>query len=229
VSDVDRDVVRRRGDDDATTREIPEPSSFSASQSAILVAKRMVEPLDEAEKSSIARIGKVSDLGRYRLIAELARGGMGLVYLALVRGPGGFNKLFVVKELKGHLADDPSLVRMFLEEARLSAKLNHPNVVQTIEIGSEGERHYMAMEHLDGQSLNRLIVRTRKTERPLPLPYFLYVLAHTLEGLEYVHSLADFDGSLLNLVHRDVSPHNVFVTYVGQVKLVDFWIAKALD
>ncbi len=178
---------------------------------------------------SLAPVGKVSDLGRYRLIAELARGGMGVVYLALVRGPGGFNKLFVVKELKAHLAEDPNLVRMFVEEARLAAKLNHPNVVQTMEVGTEGNRPFIAMEYLDGQSLNRALSRTRKATQPFPFHYALYVLAHMLEGLHYAHSASDFDGSRMSLVHRDVSPHNVFVTYDGQVKILDFGIAKALD
>jgi serine/threonine-protein kinase len=185
--------------------------------------------VDEAEKESLAALTKVSDLGRYRLIAELARGGMGIVYLALVRGPGGFNKLFVVKELKSHLVEDVSLVRMFTEEARLAAKLNHPNVVQTIEVGAEGTRHFIAMEYLDGQSLNRVLLRARKAGKPFPLHFFLHVLAHALEGLQYAHSLVDFDGTPLGLVHRDVSPHNIFVTYDGQVKVLDFGIAKALD
>jgi serine/threonine protein kinase len=171
----------------------------------------------------------VSDVGRYRLIAELARGGMGVVYLALVRGPGGFNKLFVVKELKAHLAEDASLVSLFLEEARISAKLSHPNVVQTIEVGSDGDRHYIAMEFLDGQALNRLLNRTERAEAAVPLHFHMQILSGMLQGLEYVHDLADFDGRPFGLVHRDVSPHNVFVTYDGQVKLLDFGIAKVLD
>ncbi len=172
---------------------------------------------------------KVGDLGRYRLIAELARGGMGVVYLALVGGPGGFNKLFVVKELKAHLAEDPALVRMFVEEARLAAKLNHPNVVQTIEVGNDGNRHFIAMEFLDGQSLSRALNRARRDGGALPLNHQLYVLAQLLEGLHYAHEATDFDGGKLNLVHRDVSPHNVFITYEGQVKILDFGIAKSVD
>ncbi len=172
---------------------------------------------------------KVGDIGRYRLIAELARGGMGIVFLALVRGPGGFNKLFVVKLLKAHLAEDPKLVTMFLEEARLAAKLNHPNVVQTIEVGSDDGRHYIAMEFLDGQSLHRLQARGRRTGTTLPLAYHLFIFVQLLEGLHYAHTASDFDGTALNLVHRDVSPQNVLVTYEGQVKILDFGIAKALD
>ncbi|HEY3820698.1 MAG TPA: protein kinase [Polyangiaceae bacterium] len=171
---------------------------------------------------------KVSDVGRYRLIAELARGGMGIVYLALVRGPGGFNKLFCVKVLRGQMSEDRKLVTMFLEEARLAAKLNHPNVVQTIEVGSDAGQHYIAMEYLEGQSLHSIQVRGRRADHPLSLAYQLHVLVHLLEGLQYAHSAADFDGTPLRLVHRDVSPHNVLVTYEGQVKILDFGIAKAL-
>lgn len=171
----------------------------------------------------------VNDIGRYRLIAELARGGMGIVYLALVRGPGGFNKLFVVKVLKAHLAEDGNLVSLFLEEARISAKLNHPNVVQTIEVGSDGDRHYIALEFLEGQALNRLLSRAERVGVAVPLHFHLQILSGLLLGLEYVHDLADYDGRPLGLVHRDVSPHNLIVTYDGQVKVLDFGIVKVLD
>jgi serine/threonine-protein kinase len=163
------------------------------------------------------------------LIAQLARGGMGVVYLALVRGPAGFNKLFVVKELKTDLAEDPLFISMFLEEARLAARLSHPNVVQTIEVGSEGGRHFIAMEYLEGQPLHRVISRAKKAGSGISLEYQLHILVQALEGLHYAHSLADFDGTRLGIIHRDISPHNIFVTYDGVVKVVDFGIAKALD
>ena len=184
---------------------------------------------EETEHDSLLVTHKVTDIGRYRLIAELARGGMGIVFLALVRGPGGFNKLFVVKVLKAHLSDDPKLVYMFLEEARLAAKLNRPNVVQTIEVGSDGGRHFIAMEFLDGQSLHRVQARGRRTGTPFPLHYHLQILIQLLEGLQYAHGVTDYDGTPLGLVHRDVSPQNIMVTYEGQVKILDFGIAKAID
>jgi eukaryotic-like serine/threonine-protein kinase len=164
--------------------------------------------------------------GKYRLIAELGHGGMADVYLAVVQGPAGFSKLQVIKQLRPHLADEPDFVRMFLDEARLAARLNHPNVVQTNEVGQEGRRHYLSMEYLDGQSFHRLIHRSSK-QRPMPLSMHLRVIADVLTGLHHAHELADFDGTPLSVVHRDVSPHNVFVTYEGQVKVVDFGIAKA--
>jgi serine/threonine-protein kinase len=159
---------------------------------------------------------------------------MGVVHVAVARGPAGFTKLLVVKELRGEFLDDPNFVRMFFDEARLAARLNHPNVVQTIEVGSAGRRPFIAMEYIEGQSLQRLVRRARAAQVPgdapvLPLNVRLRVLVEMLSALEYAHSLADLDGAPLGLVHRDVSPQNVLVTYEGHVKLVDFGIAKTLN
>jgi serine/threonine-protein kinase len=178
--------------------------------------------------STIGLAPRAGELGRYRLIAELARGGMGIVYLGLVSGPAGFNKLFVVKELKPHLAEDPSLVRMFVDEARLAAKLSHPNVVQTIEVGCDGARPFIAMEYLQGQSLHRILQRGRASGG-LPLALHVSAIIGALDGLQHAHALCDFDGTPLCIVHRDMSPQNVLVTYDGTIKVLDFGIAKALD
>jgi serine/threonine-protein kinase len=168
----------------------------------------------------------VRSLGRYSLIAQIGRGGMGVIYLALVRGPAGFNKLFVVKELKPELSADPEVVSLFLEEARLSARMNHANVVQTIEVGSEDDHHFMAMEYLEGQSL--VEIRERCTDKGIRLAeeLALQITIGALEGLQYAHTSTGFDGSGQGVVHRDVSPHNLFVTYDGTVKVLDFGIAK---
>ena len=164
-------------------------------------------------------------IGKYRVIGKLGQGGMARVLLTMVAGPHGFNKLLVVKELREELCHDPEFLAMFLDEARLAARLNHPNVVQTYEVGREGERYFIAMEYLEGQPLHALL---RRVGRPnMPLDLHVRILADVLAGLEYAHTLADFDGSPLSVVHRDVSPQNVFVSYDGQVKLVDFGIAKA--
>jgi serine/threonine protein kinase len=165
-------------------------------------------------------------LGRYRLIAVLARGGMGDVYLATTDGVAGFSKLLVVKELRAEQADDDVYVNMFMDEARLAARLSHPNIVQTIEVGSDGPRRFLVMEYLDGQPLHRVLRRAGRDGYPLTVGVRVRVLADVLEALAYAHTLAEFDGTPLGIVHRDVSPQNVFLTYDGQVKLIDFGIAK---
>jgi serine/threonine protein kinase len=170
----------------------------------------------------------VPEIGKYHLVAELARGGMGNVYLAALQGPGGFQKLLVIKELKPDLCNDETYVAMFLEEARLAARLTHPNIVQTNEVGSEVDRHYMVMEFLDGRSLHR-IGRRFAQQGGFPLGAHLRVIVEALRGLDYAHDLRGFDDEPLGVVHRDISPLNVVVTFDGQTKVLDFGIAKADD
>jgi serine/threonine-protein kinase len=165
-------------------------------------------------------------LRKYRLIAEIGRGGMADVYLAVVQGPAGFNKLVVIKKTRTELALDPEFLAMFLDEARLAARLNHPNVVQTHEVGQDGERYFIAMEYLDGQPLNRIRARAGAS---FGVTMQVRVIVDTLAGLHHAHELCDFDGTPLGVVHRDATPQNVFVTYDGLIKVVDFGIAKAVD
>ncbi|MCC6555181.1 MAG: serine/threonine protein kinase, partial [Polyangiaceae bacterium] len=177
--------------------------------------------------SRVERAGSANILGKYRLIAELGHGGMAEVFLAVAQGPAGFNKLTVIKQIRPQLAEDPEFLAMFLDEARLAARLNHPHIVQTNEVGHEGHRYFLAMEYLEGQPLNRIIHRVGRERFPLAM--HLAILTETLAGLHYAHELTDYDGTPLEVVHRDVTPHNVFVTYEGQVKVVDFGIAKAMS
>jgi hypothetical protein len=167
-------------------------------------------------------------LDKYRVIAQLGRGGMADVYLAAARGPAGFHKLLVVKVLQGNLAREPQFLAMFLDEGRLAARLNHPNVVQTYEIGEFEGRNYITMEYLEGQPLNRIVERFA-AGGGLTAAMALRIVIDALAGLHYAHELLDFDGTPLDVVHRDITPQNVFVTYEGQVKVVDFGIAKAVD
>lgn len=166
-------------------------------------------------------------VGKYRIVSELGRGGMANVYLALARSAGGVSKLVVLKALRQEIAEEAGSLRMFLDEARLAAQLNHPNVVQTYEVGTEGDRHVIVMEHLEGQPLSRILRLAQGVDRQLSESMFLYIIIGLLEGLHYAHELKSYEGEPLRLVHRDVSPQNVFVTYDGQVKVLDFGIAKA--
>lgn len=168
----------------------------------------------------------VTGVGNYRYIAMLAEGGMADVYLAVTRS-AGFEKLVVIKQLRESLAADPTFVAMFMDEARLAARLNHPNVVQTLEVGTDARTglHFIAMEFLEGVAYVRL---ARLKERiPPPLAFHVRILVDVLRGLHYAHELCDFDGKPLNVVHRDVSPQNVMLTFAGGVKILDFGIAKA--
>jgi serine/threonine-protein kinase len=169
-------------------------------------------------------------LGKYQLVATLGQGGMGTVYLALASGFGEFRKLLVLKELRQDLIRQEGFVNMFMDEAKLAARLSHPNVVQTFEASAVGNRYFLAMEYLDGQSLSTVLERTsRPSSARLSRAMHIQILCDALEGLHYAHGLLDYDGSSFQVVHRDVSPQNVFVTYHGQVKVVDFGVAKVAN
>jgi serine/threonine-protein kinase len=168
-----------------------------------------------------------ASFGKYALFASLGRGGMADVFLSIARGPMGFNKLAVVKRLRTALADDPAFRTMFLDEARLAARLNHPNIVHTYEVGEQDGNYFIAMEYLEGQALNKVIRASVKANDPLEQTLCARMIAEALAGLHHAHETRDYDGRPLDIIHRDISPHNIFVTYGGQVTLVDFGIAKA--
>ncbi len=166
------------------------------------------------------------EIPRYRLVSRIATGGMSEVFLALMSGALGSVKPVVIKRLWPELAGDPAHVQMFLDEARLSLHMAHPNVVHAFESGIDGDRHFLALEFLDGQSLKHLI-EAAGPDGGLSLPLALKIICDVLAALQYVHDLPDLSGRPLRVVHRDVSPQNVFITYEGSVKLVDFGIAQS--
>ena len=163
-------------------------------------------------------------LGKYVPFARLGSGGMAEVFLSVAPGPMGFNKLAVLKRLKS--PDDDGHVKMFLDEARLAARLNHPNIVHTYEVG-ETDGYFIAMEYLEGQSLQALLACLAGRREGLSEPLVAYIAAQVLKGLHHAHELCDFDGTPIGIVHRDVSPQNLYLTYGGEVKVLDFGIAKA--
>jgi serine/threonine-protein kinase len=166
-------------------------------------------------------------LDEYTLVARLGQGGMAEIYLAVHHGLSGFRKLVVIKRLLPHMADRPEVVEMFLDEARLAARLSHPNVVATTKIGTSGGHYFLAMDFIDGLPLNRVLVRAQDHSRRLAPEVVAKIVSDALAGLHYAHDAADFDGTPLGVVHRDVSPHNLMVGYDGITKVLDFGIAKA--
>jgi serine/threonine-protein kinase len=167
-------------------------------------------------------------LGRYQLIGRLAIGGMAEVYLALSGELTGFRTLVVVKRILPHLASNQQFIGMFLDEARLAALLDHPNIVRIIEVGHDGDEYFLVMEVVQGKPLSSVVRKAAKEKSPLTPALAAFVVAQAANGLGYAHNLADSQGNPLNVVHRDVSPQNILVSFEGAVKVIDFGIARAL-
>ncbi len=163
-------------------------------------------------------------LGRYELIGELARGGMGTVYLARNAGEGRFQRLFAIKVLHPHLAAETAFIDMLRDEAHIAARLHHPNVVPILDLGTEGDLHYVVMEYIEGPALSTLLKRS-PDNRPADL--IVAIVIDALEGLHAAHTLQDDDAKEIRLVHRDVSPPNILVGSDGIGRITDFGIAKA--
>jgi len=177
--------------------------------------------------SRVTSSNTTSQFGKYALQRKLAEGGMAEVFLAKQTGMEGFEKLVVVKRILPQLCNDDSFVKMFLNEARVAARLNHPNVAQIFDLGKLGDQYFIAMEYVHGEDLRAVIREATDGDKRPPLGLACRIVADTLGGLHYAHTRVGADGKPLGLVHRDVSPQNVLVTYEGSVKLVDFGIAKA--
>lgn len=172
-------------------------------------------------------LGVGKTVGRYELIHRLGHGGMAAVYLGRATGRAGFEKLVAVKVIHPHLAAEPEFVEMFLDEARIAARLHHPHVVEIHDLGEDDGAFFMVMEYVEGETLASVLRQLRKQGERLPLSAALQVVADACEGLTAAHDLTDADGRPMHLVHRDVSPHNLLVGMDGRVKVVDFGIAKA--
>jgi serine/threonine-protein kinase len=166
-------------------------------------------------------------IGRYVLKGRLAAGGMAEVWLARQEGLEEFRKDLVVKTILPHLANDPAFIRMFLDEARFAALLDHPNVVQVFELGKSGDCPFLVMEYVRGQSLRAILRRCAEVGHLMPLNVVARIAADACAGLHHAHTLSDASGKPLGLVHRDVSPDNLLLAYTGVTKVVDFGIAKA--
>lgn len=165
--------------------------------------------------------------GRYEIVRPLAQGGMATVYLAKVRGEGGFERLVALKIMHSHIANEPEFVSMFLDEARLAARIRHPNVVATLAVERNEDGPCLVMEYIEGHALNAILRTALGAKKHLSIPVALRIVVDLLEGLHAAHELRDEDGHALDLVHRDVSPQNVLVGADGVSRITDFGVAHA--
>ena len=188
----------------------------------------ILSPVDDSEKPERTDPQRI---GRYELCFELASGGMASVYLARIDGVSGFEKLVALKRIHRHLAKEKGYLEMFLDEARIASRITHPNVCSVFDFGEADGEYYIAMEYLVGEPLSRLMSRVAGTQghrrSPLLPLRMTRIIADACEGLHAAHELKDANGDLLHVVHRDVSPRNLFATYDGAVQVVDFGIASA--
>jgi eukaryotic-like serine/threonine-protein kinase len=170
-----------------------------------------------------------SQIGRYHLLAKIATGGMAEIWLADQAGLKGFQKSVVIKRILESFTANPEFVTMFLDEARIAAQLNHPNVVQIFDLGELSGAYYIAMEYLPGENVSSVVRASNKKKVPLPIGLATKIVSDAAAGLGHAHTKRGSDGKPLNVVHRDVSPHNLIVTLDGNTKVVDFGVARAAN
>ncbi|MFK8000746.1 MAG: protein kinase [Polyangiales bacterium] len=165
--------------------------------------------------------------GKYQLLELLARGGMAEVYKAKAHGVEGFEKILVIKRILEELGRNPDFVDMFINEAKIAVTLSHANIVQVFDLGRADETYFIAMEYVAGSDLATILRRSKKYGKPIPAQLAVFVVSEIAKGLDYAHRRRDANMRPLFIVHRDVSPQNILVSYEGEVKLTDFGIAKA--
>jgi serine/threonine protein kinase len=166
------------------------------------------------------------EFGEYHLLEKIATGGMAEVWRARAYGMAGFEKILVIKKVLDNLAKDDEFVRLFIDEARIGVQLHHVNIVQVFDLGQVEGTYYMAMEYVHGLDLARLLNRSRHLG-PFPIPLALFIISEVLKALQFAHTRTDDGGEPLRIVHCDISPQNVLVSYAGEVKITDFGISRA--
>src|SRR3954471_20057691 len=178
-------------------------------------------------RSAPGEVGSAAN--SYEILAKLAMGGMAEIFLARGASSAGVERYVVLKRVLRHRASDPHFVRMFLDEARLAAQLQHPNIAQVYDIGKLGDSYFFTMEYVHGETVRALLHRAQGLRRKLPIHVAMTIAAGTAAGLHHAHARLGPSGRALGIVHRDVSPSNLMVSYEGSVKVVDFGVAKASD
>ncbi len=177
--------------------------------------------------SEVALDGAPEPFGKYELLRKIGSGGMAEIYKARMSGPGGFEKIVVIKKILPSLDSNEDFIAMFVAEAKLTATLQHANIVQIFELGDVDGQHYIAMEHVDGHDLLQVLRRCRELDRLIPPELAVYIIAELCKGLHHAHNARDARGNPLDIIHRDVSPSNVLISRDGEVKIMDFGVARA--
>ena len=165
--------------------------------------------------------------GPYTLVRQIAVGGMAEIHLARARGIAGFEKYVALKMIHPNFAEDESFIQMLIDEAKIAVQLSHVNIGQTFDLGRVGDTYYIVMEFVDGADLYQILRKGSERDLEMPVDVAAFVAKEMANGLDYAHRKRDGGGQPMGIVHRDVSPQNVLVSTAGEVKLVDFGIAKA--
>ncbi|MBU0506011.1 serine/threonine protein kinase, partial [bacterium] len=165
--------------------------------------------------------------GKYFLTDRIAVGGMAEIYKAKTFGVDGFEKVLAIKKILSHCSADIEFITMLTDEAKLVVNLSHANIVQVYDLGRVGDDYFISMEFIDGINLRDLVEKSRELHEPIPIDIAIYIISEVCRGLDYAHSKKGTDGEPLEIIHRDISPQNILVSYDGGVKIVDFGIAKA--
>src|SRR5262245_12742561 len=167
-----------------------------------------------------------ANFGKYRLLATLGHGGMAELHIAEQTGIEGFSKVVALKRVLPHLAGRPDFRRMFFNEAKVVARLEHPNIVTVFELGEVDGSYFISLEYLPGEDLGEILDRTRRRKTPMSIEFALSIGQQCAGALHFAHELVGSDGKIIGVVHRDVNPSNIMLTFHGQAKLLDFGIAK---
>ena len=187
---------------------------------------RTVEIPKPQEMPAAARDAS-SDLGNYDILGPIARGGMAEIYKAKKKGVKGFEKILAIKKILSGYGQDDKYIEMFVDEAKIAAELTHPNIVQIYDLGKKDDYYFIAMEYVQGKDLRVILKRLNSTDSPFPEELAIFMITKVLEGLNYAHAAKDSHGRNLDIVHRDISPPNILISYGGDVKLTDFGVSKA--
>ena len=165
--------------------------------------------------------------GKYYLLERISVGGMAEIYKAKAFGVEGFERLLAVKKILASIAENDDFIDMFIDEAKIAGQLNHPNIAQIFDLGKVDDSYFIALEYISGKDLKAMFQRSRRIGEEIDIPQICFIAMKVCEGLAHAHEKTDSQGEDLNIVHRDVSPQNILISYEGEVKIIDFGVAKA--